>query len=126
MNNNSTISPRFNIDIEKFKDWTDDKFLDLVKEPGHTYTNDEEEALVYFLLEKYDPLLQRIYKYMFNESELYTECLTELYIRMRNNDWHALRMFKRNIPFPRWYALVTRNIWHRFKASIQNTNICID
>lgn len=97
----------------KYKDWTDDMFLDLVKEQHQTYN---EEALSYFLFQKYSPKLRAVYSKLYPTYDWYEDCVMDLfsYIKGDDRNWSVLRSFQRRSKFSTWYGKIAFN---EFKAA---------
>lgn len=74
-----------------------------------------EEAAVYLLFDRYDPLLAKIYRDVFvNDSNWYEDCLDDLviYLKGKDNDWERLRSFQWRCQFSSWLKPTAAN---RFK-----------
>lgn len=95
-------------DSIKYEDWTDDMFLDLVKEQHLSYN---EEALSYFLFQKYSPKLRSVYSQLYPNNGWYEDCLMDLfsYIKGEDQNWKVLRSFERRSKFATWYGKLAYN-----------------
>lgn len=74
-----------------------------------------EEAAVYLLYDRYDPLLAKIYREVFeNDSNWYEDCLNDfiIYLKGQDGDWKRLRSFQWRSQFSSWLKPTAAN---RFK-----------
>lgn len=104
-------------DSTKYRNWTDDMFLDLVKEQRSTYN---EEALSYFLFEKYSPKLHSVYSQLFPNYDWYEDCVMDLfsYIKGDGKNWKVLRSFERRSKFGTWYGKIAYNKFLSLKPTL--------
>lgn len=92
-------------------------FLDLVKEQRSTYN---EEALSYFLFEKYSPKLHSVYSQLFPNYDWYEDCVMDLfsYIKGDGKNWKVLRSFERRSKFGTWYGKIAYNKFLSLKPTL--------
>ena len=94
----------------KYKQLSDKEIVDKVITAPYN-----EEAAVYLLFDRYDPLLAKIYREVFvNDSNWYEDCLDDLviYLKGKDNDWKRLRSFQWRCQFSSWLKPTAAN---RFK-----------
>lgn len=71
-----------------------------------------EEAAAYLIYNRYDPLLRKIYKTVYNEDLYwYDDCLGDLfdYLKGKQQDWGKLKSFQWRSPFGSWLKKTARN-----------------
>lgn len=73
--------------------------------------NGNDEAILYIIFEKYAPLLKKLCKRYYEDLYYYEQLQTELYIRLKANDWHALRSFGWKSSFGTWLGIVAGNLF---------------
>lgn len=89
----------------QYKDLSDEELVGLILQKGN------EEAMLYILFEKYDPLLKKLCKRYYNDLFFYEQLQTELYILLKADDWRALRSFGWRSTFGRWLGIVAGNLF---------------
>lgn len=73
-----------------------------------------EEAAAYLLYNRYDPLLHKLYRDVFDkDSSWYEDCLGDLFdfLKGKDKDWNKLRTFEWRCKFGPWLSRTAR---HRF------------
>ncbi len=70
-----------------------------------------EEAAVFLLYCRYEPLLRKIYLNYTKDMSWYDDCIDELFIHLKGAacDWHGLALFEWNSTFGYWLGKVARN-----------------
>lgn len=74
-----------------------------------------EEAAAYLLYKRYDPLLFKVYRNLYNkDTSMYYDCLDDLFIYLKGKelDWNKLRTFEWKSKFGTWLKITA---WNRFK-----------
>lgn len=89
----------------QYQDLSDKELVDLILQKGN------EEAMLYIIFEKYDPLLKKLCKRYYEDFFFYEQLQTELYILLKENDWHALRSFGWRSSFGTWLGIVAGNLF---------------
>lgn len=89
----------------QYKDLSDKELVDLTLQEGN------EEAILYIIFEKYDPLLKKLCRRYYEDLFYYEQLQTELYILLKENDWHALRSFGWRSSFGTWLGTVAGNLF---------------
>ena len=91
-----------------------------------------EEAAAYLLYNRYDPLLFKLYRKIFDKNlSWYDDCLGDLfdYLKGKNQDWNKLRTFEWRCNFGPWLGRTANNRFLEIKpyliGKIQNS-ISID
>lgn len=91
-----------------------------------------EEAAAYLIYNRYDPLLGKLYRKVFdNDSSWYEDCLGDLFdfLKGKNQDWNKLRTFEWRSRFSSWLGKTAKNRFLEIKpyliGKIKNT-ISID
>lgn len=72
-----------------------------------------EEAVLYLIYERYDPLLKKLCRRYYQDLFFYEQLQTELYIHLKSRDWHALRSFNWRSTFGTWIGVVAANLFKR-------------
>jgi len=90
----------------KYKECSDEELLGLILTPPHN-----EDAAVYLLYERYQPLLYSIYKSLTSVPSWYEDCVHELFIHLKgqSRDWLPLSSFGKRSSFGTWLKVVARN-----------------
>ena len=73
-----------------------------------------EEAAVYLIYNRYDPLLHKLYRGIFDKDpSWYEDCLDDLFefLKGKERDWNKLRTFEWRSKFGAWLSSTAR---HRF------------
>jgi len=73
-----------------------------------------EEAAAYLIYNRYDPLLHKLYRNIFDkDSSWYEDCLGDLFgfLKGKERDWNKLRTFQWRSKFGAWLSSTAR---HRF------------
>ena len=91
----------------------------------------DEEAAAYLLHDRYAPLLQKVYYSFTNDGTWYDDCVDELfiYVRGKDNSWHALAGFEWRSTLGYWLKKVARSRFQNILPKlIENggRNISID
>lgn len=81
---------------QQYKVCTDQQLVDLVLKDGN------EEAILYLIGNRYDPLLKSLCKKYYRNLFYYEQLQTELYIHLKRDDWHVLRDFTWKSTFGWW------------------------
>lgn len=71
-----------------------------------------EEAAAYLLYNRYDPLLFKLYRKIFDKNlSWYDDCLGDLfdYLKGKNQDWNKLRTFEWRCNFGPWLGRTANN-----------------
>ena len=89
----------------QYKDLSDKELVDLTLQEGN------EEAILYIIFDKYDPLLKKLCRRYYEDLFYYEQLQTELYILLKENDWHALRSFGWRSSFGTWLGTVAGNLF---------------
>lgn len=89
----------------QYKDLSDKELVDLTLQEGN------EEAILYIIFEKYNPLLKKLCRRYYEDLFYYEQLQTELYILLKENDWHALRSFGWRSSFGTWLGTVAGNLF---------------
>lgn len=86
-----------------------------------------EEAAAYLLYNRYDPLLFKLYRKIFDKNlSWYDDCLGDLfdYLKGKNQDWNKLRTFEWRCNFGPWLGRTANNRFLEIKpyliGKIQN------
>lgn len=80
-----------------------------------------EEAAAYLIYERYDPLLYKIYKEVFDkDNSWYEDCQGDLFEYLKGNElnWEKLRSFKWKCKFGGWLSLTSRRRFIEIKPSL--------
>lgn len=74
----------------------------------------DEEAAVYLLHDRYNPLLHKIYYRFTNEDVWFVDCVDELFIYLKGKDsnWHVLACFEWRCSLGYWLKRVA---WNKFR-----------
>lgn len=89
----------------QYKNLSDKELVDLTLQEGN------EEAILYIIFDKYDPLLKKLCRRYYEDLFYYEQLQTELYILLKENDWHALRSFGWRSSFGTWLGTVAGNLF---------------
>lgn len=95
-----------------YKELTDKQVVELILALPHN-----EEAAVFLLYNRYDPLLHKVYRNLTSETFWFGDCVNELFLHLRCKDgsWQTLSSFKWRSPFGCWLKCVAR---HKFNDSL--------
>lgn len=85
---------------------TDKQIVDMILELPHN-----EEAAVFLLYNRYDPMLHKVYKELTDDKRWYDDCVGELFIHLKGKDcsWHNLRSFEWQSTLGSWLRRVAKN-----------------
>lgn len=89
----------------KYKDLSDNELVDLILQTGN------EEAMLFIIFDKYNPLLKKLCKRYYDTLFYYEELQTELFIYFKANDWHVLRSFGWKSSFGTWFGKVAGSLF---------------
>lgn len=90
---------------QQYKVCTDQQLVDLVLKDGN------EEAILYLIGNRYDPLLKNLCKKYYRNLFYYEQLQTELYIHLKRDDWHVLRDFTWKSTFGWWLKMVAGHLF---------------
>lgn len=84
----------------------DKELIDKIVTPPYN-----EEAAVFLIYNRYDPLLRKIYFNVYENFSWYEDCQDDLfdYLKGKNADWHKLRTFEWKSQFSTWLRIIARN-----------------
>lgn len=85
---------------------SDEELVGQILTPPHN-----EEAAVFLLFERYQPLLLSIYRGLTSDPSWYEDCVHELFIHLKgkDRDWQPLASFGKRSSFGTWLKTVARN-----------------
>lgn len=89
----------------QYKTLSDKELVDLVLQ------NRNEEAMLFIIFNKYDPLLKKLCKRYYDTLFYYEELQTELFIHFKVNDWYVLRSFGWKSSFGTWLGKVAGSLF---------------
>ena len=109
-----------------YKELSDQQIVEKILAVPH-----DEEAAVYLLQDRYNPLLHKLYNQLTKDATLFDDCVNELFIHMKGQDgsWHTLATFQWRSTFGYWLRGVAFNKFRDVLAKlIENDghNISID
>lgn len=89
-----------------YKDLSDKQIVDKILALPHN-----EEAAAYLLHNRYDPLLQKVYKLLSEDGFWYDDCVDELFMHLKGKDgsWHTLSTFEWRSTLGCWLKGVAKN-----------------
>ncbi len=88
-----------------YKNIEDRKLVEMVLEEGN------QEALLYVIYNRYDPLLKKLCRKYYNNLHYFEQLQTDLFIHLKTNDWHALRSFSWKSSFGTWLGMVAGHLF---------------
>lgn len=91
--------------LNSYTDLSDKEIVELILRERN------EEAMLFFIFNKYDPLLKKLCKRYYDSLFYYEELQTELFIYFKANDWHVLRSFGWKSSFGSWLGKVAGNLF---------------
>ena len=89
-----------------YNDLSDKQIVDKILAQPHN-----EEAAAYLLHNRYDPLLQKVYKRLTEDGSWFDDCVDELFMHLKGKDstWHTLASFEWRSSFGSWLKGVAKN-----------------
>lgn len=89
-----------------YNDLSDKQIVDKILAQPHN-----EEAAAYLLHNRYDPLLQKVYKRLTEDASWFDDCVDELFMHLKGKDstWHTLASFEWRSSFGSWLKGVAKN-----------------
>lgn len=88
-----------------YKKLSDKELVDLILQNGN------EEAMLFIIFNKYDPLLKTLCRRYYDTLFHYEELQTELFIHFKADDWYVLRAFGWRSSFGTWFGKVAGNLF---------------
>lgn len=88
-----------------YNDLSDKQIVDKILAQPHN-----EEAAAYLLHNRYDPLLQKVYKRLTEDGSWFDDCVDELFMHLKGKDstWHTLASFEWRSSFGSWLKGVAK------------------
>lgn len=80
----------------------------------------DEEAAVYLIYDRYEPLFISVCMRTFGSIERLDELQSELFMLLkgRNQDWHVLKSFQWRSTFGTWLAIITYNLSQELRRQL--------
>ena len=89
----------------QYKDLPDHELVDLILQKKN------EEAMLFIIFIKYDPLLKKLCNRYYDSLFYYEELQTELFVHFKANNWHVLRSFGWKSSFGTWFGKVAGSLF---------------
>lgn len=99
-----------------YKGYSDKELVDKI-----TTVPYNEEVAAYLIYNRYDPLLGKIYRKVFDgDGSWYEDCLGDLfdYLKGKEQDWDKLRSFQWRCKFASWFGKTANNRFIEIKPSL--------
>lgn len=80
--------------------------------------NDNADIIRYFFYEKCAPMFHRINQKGYDRKAKTNELAHELYLYLRENDWHKLRLFDYQVQLMTWTSTVTTRFFFKKQLGI--------
>ena len=90
---------------QQYKDLDDRQIIDLV------LSDDNEEAMLFLIFERYLPLLKKLCTRYYGDLYYLEQLQVELLIHLKTNDWHPVRGFGWRSSFGTWLGTVAGNLF---------------
>ena len=88
-----------------YKNIEDRKLVEMVLEEGN------QEALLYVIYNRYDPLLKKLCRKYYNNLHYFEQLQTDLFIHLKKNDWRVLRSFGWKSSLGTWLGMVAGHLF---------------
>lgn len=103
-----------------YEKMTDQQLVEKVTKPPIGQSANEE-AIAFLLYNRYNPLLSKLYCYVFQKHQgFYDDCLGDLfiYLKGRDSNWNKLRRFEWRCTFGAWLKPIALHRFERIKPRL--------
>jgi len=109
LNNNFYVSLQFLIN---------DAEMDTDKQTVSGILLNDEQVVLHFFFEECKPMFRYIIRKIFNDQIEEEELINELYIHLKENEWHNLQQFDYTYKLKTWTAIVATRLFMKKRAKL--------